>query len=84
MTQEDIHINTKVVKCRKEHACQKCNRTIKVGELAFRTNTKFIKPFYRCMSKNCKPRKEEVIGMIQDEMLDYHLKNKIEIEEGDF
>ena len=81
MNKQGIHTNTKLVSCRKNHTCEYCHKQIKAGEKAYRTNTKFIKPFYRCLN-HC-PTKQEITNMIQEEMQEYHY-NDIEIDEGDF
>lgn len=81
MAKNELHINTKLVVCRKSHICEYCNKKIKSGEKAYRTNTQFIKPFYRCLA-HC-PTKQEITDMIQEEMEEYHC-NDIEIDNGDF
>ena len=75
----ELHNNTRKVIYRKEHICEKCGKKIKIGLLAYRTNTKFIKPFYRC--ENCKPLKQEITDMIQEEMEEYYSQNDIMIED---
>ena len=74
-----LHSNTKKVRCKKEHICEKCGKKIKVGQVGYRTNTKFIKPFYRC--ENCKPLEQEITNIIQEEMQEYHFKDDIIIED---
>ena len=79
MKEKDLHKNTKKVVCKCSHTCSKCGKKIVPGETAYRTNPKFIEPFYRC--EKCKPTKKEVTEMIQDEMSEYFSKDYILIED---
>ena len=73
---KNLHPSTKLYSAKKKHKCEKCKKDIEIGDKYFKTNTKFITPFPRCMC--CKPTRDEINEMIEEEMQDFHYEISIE------